>query len=360
MAGNVRMLEFWIEAFCAELQELLAAPVTARATEDAPQAASAYRSMLLVEGPVHGVMYITTSSASMVQFAQMAAGELVDSHAAWTGEGLEAWRRLLDATGTRFATRLTEQVSGSSQGRCTILLAETTAVDGMHLVSESGTAASGATVQQWLLQTGQGEIALSASVQVEFPGEESQVPATQTEQSAGNAQAQDQDQDQDSGETYVDEGSSEAAAPPAFAAFAVENDAAKDSPEQTDERRTQTAGAAAATRKEDASQADKRATQPQDRPNGREPRPRLDLLLDIELEATLRFGALELPLREVLELGPGDVLPLDRHVREPVDLVVGDRIVARGEVVLVGGNFALHVTEVAEPRSRLETIRCLF
>lgn len=87
---------------------------------------------------------------------------------------------------------------------------------------------------------------------------------------------------------------------------------------------------------------------------------RLDLLLDIELEATLRFGALELPLREVLELGPGDVLPLDRHVREPVELVVGDRIVARGEVVLVAGNFALHVTEVAEPRSRLETIRCLF
>jgi flagellar motor switch protein FliN/FliY len=87
---------------------------------------------------------------------------------------------------------------------------------------------------------------------------------------------------------------------------------------------------------------------------------RLDLLLDIELEATLRFGALELPLREVLELGPGDVLPLDRHVREPVELVVGDRIVAKGEVVLVGGNFALHVTEVAEPRRRLETIRCLF
>ena len=89
-------------------------------------------------------------------------------------------------------------------------------------------------------------------------------------------------------------------------------------------------------------------------------RQRLDLLLDIELEATLRFGALELPLREVLELGPGDVLPLDRHVREPVELVVGDRIVAKGEVVLVGGNFALHVTEVAEPRRRLETIRCLF
>jgi flagellar motor switch protein FliN/FliY len=51
---------------------------------------------------------------------------------------------------------------------------------------------------------------------------------------------------------------------------------------------------------------------------------------------------------------------LDRHVSEPVDLVVGDRIVARGEVVVVNGNFALRVTEVATPQLRLESIRCLF
>ncbi|MBT9330306.1 FliM/FliN family flagellar motor switch protein [Acidipila sp. 4G-K13] len=86
----------------------------------------------------------------------------------------------------------------------------------------------------------------------------------------------------------------------------------------------------------------------------------LDLFLDIELEASLRFGSRELPLREVLDLGPGDVVELDRNVTDPVDLVVGDKIVARGEVVLVHGNFGLRVTEVAEPRSRLESIRCLF
>jgi flagellar motor switch protein FliN/FliY len=85
-----------------------------------------------------------------------------------------------------------------------------------------------------------------------------------------------------------------------------------------------------------------------------------DLLLDIELEATLQFGSREVPLKDVLALGPGDVVELDRHVSEPVDLVVGDRIVARGEVVVVNGNFALLITEVAEPRLRLESIRCLF
>jgi flagellar motor switch protein FliN/FliY len=84
------------------------------------------------------------------------------------------------------------------------------------------------------------------------------------------------------------------------------------------------------------------------------------MLLDIELEATLQFGSRELPLREVLELGPGDVVELDRHVSEPVDLVVGDRIVARGEVVVQNGNFALRITEVATPQLRLESIRCLF
>lgn len=85
-----------------------------------------------------------------------------------------------------------------------------------------------------------------------------------------------------------------------------------------------------------------------------------ELLLDVELEASLRFGSREMPLGEILDLGPGDVVQLDRTVSDPVDLLVGDKIVARGEVVLVNGNFGLRVTEVAEPQRRLESIRCLF
>jgi flagellar motor switch protein FliN/FliY len=88
--------------------------------------------------------------------------------------------------------------------------------------------------------------------------------------------------------------------------------------------------------------------------------PGIELLLDVELEATLRFGCREMPLGEILDLGPGDVVQLDRNVADPVDLLVGDKIVARGEVVLVNGNFGLRVTEVAAPRKRLESIRCLF
>jgi flagellar motor switch protein FliN/FliY len=86
----------------------------------------------------------------------------------------------------------------------------------------------------------------------------------------------------------------------------------------------------------------------------------VDLLLDIELEASLRFGSREMPLNQVLDLGAGDVVELDRHVSDPVDLLIGDKIVARGEVVLVNGSFGLRVVEVAEPRKCLESIRCLF
>jgi flagellar motor switch protein FliN len=90
------------------------------------------------------------------------------------------------------------------------------------------------------------------------------------------------------------------------------------------------------------------------------PSPGIQLLLDVELEASLRFGCREMPLGSILDLGPGDVVQLDRHVTDPVDLIVGDKIVARGEVVLVNGNFGLRVTEVAAPKKRLESIRCLF
>jgi flagellar motor switch protein FliN/FliY len=92
---------------------------------------------------------------------------------------------------------------------------------------------------------------------------------------------------------------------------------------------------------------------------GEDLRGNYDLLLEVELDAQVRFGSREVELKELLELGPGDVVELDRNVADPVDLIVGGRIVARGEVVLVDGNFGLRVTEVAEPVRRLESIRCM-
>ncbi len=84
------------------------------------------------------------------------------------------------------------------------------------------------------------------------------------------------------------------------------------------------------------------------------------LLMDVELEATLRFGSREMTLGEVLDLGPGDVIELDRQVNDPVDLLIGDKIVARGIAVLCNGKYGLRVTEVAELKLSLESVRCLF
>jgi flagellar motor switch protein FliN/FliY len=82
----------------------------------------------------------------------------------------------------------------------------------------------------------------------------------------------------------------------------------------------------------------------------------LDLLLDVELGVTLRFGSRRAPLREVLELSPGAVLELNREIQEPVDLLLNDRVIAHGDVVVVDGNYGLHITEVVSPEQRLRNL----
>ena len=78
---------------------------------------------------------------------------------------------------------------------------------------------------------------------------------------------------------------------------------------------------------------------------------KLDLVIDVELDVTVRFGGRRMLLREILELGPGSVVELDRQVQEPADLLLEGRLIARGEVVVVDGNYGLRVTEVISPPS---------
>ncbi|MBZ5642895.1 MAG: flagellar motor switch protein FliN [Acidobacteriia bacterium] len=83
----------------------------------------------------------------------------------------------------------------------------------------------------------------------------------------------------------------------------------------------------------------------------------LELLLDVKLDATIRFGRKQMLLREILELHPGSAVALDRQVEEPVELLVGGRMVAWGEVVIVDGNYGLRITEILSPQQRLESLR---
>ena len=77
----------------------------------------------------------------------------------------------------------------------------------------------------------------------------------------------------------------------------------------------------------------------------------LDLLLDVQLEATICFGERQLLLRDMLSAGPGSLIELDRELQEPADLLVAGRLIARGEVVVVNGHFGLRVTELVGPRN---------
>ncbi|MBZ5659235.1 MAG: flagellar motor switch protein FliN [Acidobacteriia bacterium] len=83
----------------------------------------------------------------------------------------------------------------------------------------------------------------------------------------------------------------------------------------------------------------------------------LELLLDVKLDATIRFGRKQMLLREILELHPGSAVALDRQVEEPVELLVGGRMVAWGEVVIVDGNYGLRITEILSPQQRIESLR---
>ena len=76
------------------------------------------------------------------------------------------------------------------------------------------------------------------------------------------------------------------------------------------------------------------------------PAGQLDLVLDVQLGLTLRFGSKSMLLRDILQLNAGSVLELDRQVQEPVELLLDGKLIARGEVVVVDGNYGLRVREV--------------
>ena len=83
---------------------------------------------------------------------------------------------------------------------------------------------------------------------------------------------------------------------------------------------------------------------------------KMELILDIKLPAVVSLGKSEMPIKEILKLGPGSVIELNKAEDEPVELLIGDKVIAKGEVVIAGTNFALRVKEVV---SRMERIRRL-
>lgn len=83
----------------------------------------------------------------------------------------------------------------------------------------------------------------------------------------------------------------------------------------------------------------------------------LDLLLDVQLEISIELGRAKREIREVLALGPGSVVELDRLAGEPVDVLVNGRLLAHGEVVVVGESFGVRIVDIVQPPDRLSGLR---
>ena len=82
----------------------------------------------------------------------------------------------------------------------------------------------------------------------------------------------------------------------------------------------------------------------------------IDLLLDVELPITVRIGTTEMRLIDIMRLGQGSIIELEKLVDDPVEVLVNDKLVARGEVVVCDSNFAVRITEVQSKAERIKSL----
>jgi flagellar motor switch protein FliN len=82
-----------------------------------------------------------------------------------------------------------------------------------------------------------------------------------------------------------------------------------------------------------------------------------DLLLDVELPVSVSFGRAQVALKDVLKLTTGSVVELNRDIGDPVEVIVNNCVIARGEVVVVEGNFGVRIQQVISRQERLRTLK---
>lgn len=78
--------------------------------------------------------------------------------------------------------------------------------------------------------------------------------------------------------------------------------------------------------------------------------PNLELLRDVEVEITLEIGRRRMRIGDLLKLGAGQTLELDKAAGEPLEMMVNGRVIGRGEAIVVGDRYALRITEIVAPK----------
>lgn len=87
------------------------------------------------------------------------------------------------------------------------------------------------------------------------------------------------------------------------------------------------------------------------------PKTNVDMLLDIDLDVSIELGRTDISIKRVLELAPGSLVELDSFAGEPVDLLVNNKVVAKGEVVVVDENFGVRIISLVSPEERIKSLK---
>ena len=83
----------------------------------------------------------------------------------------------------------------------------------------------------------------------------------------------------------------------------------------------------------------------------------LDFILDIALKVSVELGRTQIIVKDLLQLGQGPVLELDKLAGEPLEILVNGKLVAKGEVVVVNEKFGIRLTDIISPIERIETLK---
>ena len=82
----------------------------------------------------------------------------------------------------------------------------------------------------------------------------------------------------------------------------------------------------------------------------------LDLILDIPLEITVELGKVKMPINELLQLGQGSVIELTKAASEPLDIYINNKLIAKGEVVILDERFGIRVADIINPDERVKSL----
>ncbi len=83
----------------------------------------------------------------------------------------------------------------------------------------------------------------------------------------------------------------------------------------------------------------------------------LDFIMDIPLEVTVELGRTTLPIYDLLQLGQGSIVELSKIAGEPLEILVNQKLIARGEVVVVNEKFGIRLTDVVSTKERIENLK---